>query len=36
MKFEKPIAEIIYFENEDIIVTSGEGNEKDPEGNDID
>ena len=24
MKFEKPIAEIIYFENEDIIVTSGD------------
>lgn len=23
MKFEKPIAEIIYFENEDIVTTSG-------------
>ena len=24
MKFEKPIAEIIYFENKDIITTSGD------------
>ena len=30
MKFEKPIAEIIIFEDEDIIATSGTDN--DPEG----